>query len=248
MAEITFIANQNIASTHKLIAHELGSGLGFYGADYGVSVPIGDRQGSTWLTNSTGTEVTHQLKLHNTKFLTEGSTSVVGTVNADGSTLNLDDLPNYLTPLNIRFTHTEAVRVQNCKLRIFDRSDITDHADGVVTYVFEARHPADGPTTSISNLSHRGITDGDYWTVYDATVSDDPADMTFTSSPGISGFNSTSADSSDTDKWNNPSDQTDLLGNLHTSVQHDWYTAISAEPVTIGSKTNFGLYFTLEYL
>jgi hypothetical protein len=31
-------------------------------------------------------------------------------------------------------------------------------------------------------------------------------------------------------------------------MRHDWYVALSAEPNTIGSKTQYGLYFTLEYL
>ena len=34
----------------------------------------------------------------------------------------------------------------------------------------------------------------------------------------------------------------------HQSLQHDWYVALSASPESIGSKTDFGLYFTLEYL
>lgn len=33
-----------------------------------------------------------------------------------------------------------------------------------------------------------------------------------------------------------------------TSTQHDWYLAISASPDSIGSKSNFSLYFSLEYL
>ncbi len=250
MAEIKFYANINVDNSNKLIAHELGSGLGFYGADYGVSVPIGSRQDSTWITNSTGTEASHQLKLHNNKFLTAGvAAGATGTVSANGSTLDLDNLPNYLAPLNIRFTHTEEVRVQNCKLRIFDRNNVSNHASGVITYVFEARHPSD--TVTETNLDHRGVTDGDYWTEFDSADSASPADMVFTDSPGISGFSSSNADSdvSDQSKWNSVSDiPSPLEGALHSSTQHDWYTAISAEPVTIGSKTDFGLYFTLEYL
>ena len=249
MAEIKFYANINVDNSNKLIAHELGSGIGFYGADYGVSVPIGSTQDSTWITNSTGTEATHQLKLHNTKFVDKGTTSTEGTVLVNtsiGTATNLDKLPNYLAPLNIRFTHTEAVRVQNCKLRIFDRSNIATHAVGVTTYVYEARHPADSP--SVTHLDHRGITDGDYWTEFASDVT--MADMIFTDSPGISGHSSSVADTDHTGtKWNSSDDApSPLQGNLHESTQHDWYTAISAEPETIGSKTDFGLYFTLEYL
>ena len=45
-------------------------------------------------------------------------------MSANGVERYLNELPNYLAPLNIRFTHTEAVRVQNCELKIFDRSDV----------------------------------------------------------------------------------------------------------------------------
>ena len=30
--------------------------------------------------------------------------------------------------------------------------------------------------------------------------------------------------------------------------QHDWYVALSASPISIGSKTDFALYFSVEYL
>ena len=247
MADIKFYANINADNSNKLIDHTVGSGLGFYGADYGISVPIGKRQDTTWLTNSTGTESTHQLRLHNTKFNTKGDTGTQGKSESNGgSAKNLDTLPNYLAPLNVRFSHTEAVRVQNCKLRIFDRNSITNHASGVVTYVYEVRHPLDSETSN--SLNHRGITDGHYWTEFDSADSSSPSDMKFTDSPGISGFNSDSTDSANTaTKWNDATDAA-LLGSTHASTRHDWYIALSAEPVTIGSKTDYGLYFTCEYL
>ena len=33
-----------------------------------------------------------------------------------------------------------------------------------------------------------------------------------------------------------------------TQTQHDWYVGISATPTGVGSQTNFGIYFTTEYL
>ena len=41
---------------------------------------------------------------------------------------------------------------------------------------------------------------------------------------------------------------TSTEGVEHAATQHDWYLALSAEPETIGSKTQYGLFFTLEYL
>lgn len=37
-------------------------------------------------------------------------------------------------------------------------------------------------------------------------------------------------------------------GSSTTDDQHDWYIALSASPTSIGSKTLFGLYFSVEYL
>ena len=240
MAAITFYANVNATNSGVLINHGAGSGLGFYGNGYGVSVPIGSQQDSTWLTNSNGTESTNQVQLHNTKMATTGDASTAGTVSSNGLTaINNNNLPNYLCPLNIRFDHSEAVRVQNCKLRIFDRANVDNHASGVVTYVYEGRHPA--TSQAQTNLAHRGRT-ANSWVEYDSTDSSTPADMIFTNSPGVSGLNT---DSTDT---NTDLGYTSTQGAAHQSIQHDWYVAISAEPSIIGSKTDYGLYFTLEYL
>lgn len=239
MAEIKFYANingQGASSDGELINHSAGSGIGFYGSNFGVSVPIGTRQSTTFVTNSLG--VNQGSQLNNTTMVTSGDNSVIGTVSVNGaSAVNLDRLPNYLCPLNIRFTHTEPVRVQNCKLRIFDRNDITRHASGVVTYVYEARHPASVQT--ISNLSHRGRTTNS-WYEFDSL--DAMTDMPFTASPGVSGANTNTQDT-------NPNlGYTSQNGSLHSSARHDWYAALSSEPVTVGSKTQYGLYFSVEYL
>lgn len=239
MAEITFYANingQGVDADGQLINHSAGSGIGFYGSNFGVSVPIGTRQSTTFVTNSLG--VNQGSQLNNTTMISSGDSVNIGTVSINGaSAVNLDRLPNYLCPLNIRFTHTEPVRVQNCKLRIFDRNNIANHASGVVTYVYESRHPSSLQT--ISNLSHRARTQNS-WYEFDSL--DAMTDMPFTASPGISGLNTNSQDT-------NP-----LLGyasqngSLHESTRHDWYLALSSEPVTVGSKTQYGLYFSIEYL
>jgi hypothetical protein len=238
MAEIKFYAN-NVTSTsasgdagYVQINHTAGSGLGFYGGGYGISVPVDTFQDTTFTTNSDGT-ATDYIQLHNCKY-----TATSG-VNADGNSIELDKLPNYLAPLNVRFTHSTAVKVQNCKLRIFDRNDITKHASGVSSMVYEVRHPS--ALQSVTNLNFRGRADST-WLEYDSEDSATPADMTFTSSPGMSGLNT---DSTDTDTGKGYST---TAGSSHTESRHDWYTAISASPHSIGSKTQYGLYFTVEYL
>jgi hypothetical protein len=66
--------------------------------------------------------------------------------------------------------------------------------------------------------------------------------MLLTNSPGVSGRNTNISDTN-----------TDLgyisrSGNALESTRHDWYVALSSEPNQIGSKRDYGLYFTAEYL
>jgi len=239
MAEIKFYANingQGESSDGELINHSAGSGIGFYGGNFGVSVPIGSRQTTTFVTDSLGTDQGSQL--NNTTMVSSGDSVTIGTVSINGAdAIDLDKLPNYLCPLNIRFTHTEPVRVQNCKLRIFDRNNIENHASGVVTYVYESRHPSDLQT--ISNLSHRGRTENS-WYEFDSL--DAMTDMPFTASPGMSGTNTNVQDTNLALGFITNS------GSLLANDRHDWYVALSSEPVTVGSKTQYGLYFSIEYL
>lgn len=240
MADIKFYANitgQGSGAEGELINHSAGSGIGFYGSNFGVSVPIGTRQSTTFVTNAVGANQGSQL--NNTTMVTSGDSNTMGTVSVNGaSAINLDRLPNYLCPLNIRFSHSSPVRVQNCKLRIFDRNNIANHASGVVTYVYEARHPSSLQT--ISNLSHRGRPTLNSWYEFDSL--DAMTDMQFTASPGVSGTNTNTQDTNASLGW------VTQEGSLHAASRHDWYVALSSEPVTVGSKTQYGLYFTVEYL
>ena len=239
MAAITFHANINTASVSTdatLINHTAGSGLGFFGRSFGLSVPVGQFQESTFVSNSNGTA--SGVKVSNTKYL-----SVSGVSHNDGGEIDNESMPNYYAPLNVRFTHSEAVRVQNCKLRIFDRNDIDNQASGVTTKVYELRHP-NGVANTTNALSYRGRSTHD-WLEFDPE--DNMVDMDFTSSPGVSGLNTNAGDAlaSSTDGQAN---YITKEGAAHEAERHDWYLALSASPDSIGSKTQYGLYFTLEYL
>lgn len=236
MADIKFYGNGVAGSESTeadLINHTSGSGVGFYGSTHGISVPIASYQDSTFITNADGTGQGAQL--HNSKYIN------VSGVSADGTaTKQLKYMPNYLAPLNVRFTHSEAVMVQNCKLRIFDRSDITKHASGVLTYVFENRHPSS--LWSVDDLNQHGTSSSaGNWTAFEAGTT--MTAMNLTSSPGSSGTNTNTTDPSD-----NSLGQKTNEGVTHKATRHDWYISLSASPTTIGSKTNYGLYFTVEYL
>ena len=233
MPSIKFYATEPAASSPggTLINHGANSGIGFYGAGYGVSVPIGGRQDTTWVTNEDGTS-SERVQLSNTKYMSSSTVSIDG-----AAAIDLENLPNVKCPLNIRFTHDEAVRVQNCKARIFDRNDITKQASGVTTYVYEARHPSTDQAKA--DLDHKGRS-ANTWYEYDPV--DAMSDMTFTSSPGMSGTNTNTNDTDPTLGY------VVQGGASHASTRHDWYAAISCEPDSIGSKTQYALYFSAEYL
>lgn len=236
MATINFWGNNGgYGQSPSGINHAAGSGLGFYGNGYGLSVPVGRWQDTTFITNANGTAPTNQaLALNNTKFThaNSGETSLAGN-------LPLSGIPNHLVPLNIRFSHNEAVAVQNCKLLIFDRQDITKNASGVTTKIYEARKPA--ATVGAPSLGRGGGFTHE-WETY-IGIAGQPEDFILTNSPGVSGTNALVGESDQAGKaW------LTAEGASHRSVQHDWYVAISASPDAIGSKTDYGLYFTCEYL
>jgi hypothetical protein len=123
--------------------------------------------------------------------------------------------------MNIRFTFDSAVKTQNCELRIFDRTDITAGAEGVTTQVCQIANGGSGVSTSgtlLAPASHPG------W----IAPSGSGVTMALLSSAGSGGLSPSGADTQDT--------------------RHDWYVCLSATPLSIGSKQNFGLYVQLEYL
>ena len=169
MAEITFHANDvDIAADgdSTLISHTAGSGLGFFGGGFGISVPVDQYQDNTWTTNSDGSS--SGIQVGNTQYVSLSGVKY----NGDAVAHETSGIPNRYAPLNIRFSHEDAVRVQNCKLRIFDRKFITNQASGVTTQVLEIRHPHPTPSyTKNANGPLAWRADGeDYgWNMFDAT-------------------------------------------------------------------------------
>mgnify|MGYP003114674531 FL=1 len=246
MAEIKFFGNLPDNAGDTYIDHQ-NSGIGFFGGAFGLSVPVDSWQESTFITDELGE--TAAVELQNTKYVDGDDTKLI---HANGNAQDLDTVPNYFAPLNIRFEHDEAVRVKNCQLRIFDKTDITKHASGVHTAVYEVRHPAASQVDTLA-LNHRGLgTEGspthewDDGFLYVQGTENVVTPLDLTPSPGISGVNGNQSDSD-----NNRLDGIDgasFEGAAHQSLRHDWYVALSASPNEVGSKTDFGLYFTLEYL
>jgi len=204
MAQIQFYAGETTT-----IDNLAGSGLGFYGASFGSSVDVGSYQTTTWITDSAGTSQGPQVD--NITWTHPASGSING---AAGVALTV--IPNYLASLNIRFNHSTAVKTQNAKMYIYDRSSINNAPSGVTCKVAEIIHP-----DTVQNNNGSGDTS---W----ITPAGSGVTVDFVASPGLSGHSPNGTSTQD--------------------ANHDWYAAITASPDSIGSKTQFGLYFECEYL
>lgn len=102
-----------------------------------------------------------------------------------------------------------------------------------LVYIYDRtsiNNPASGVTTAVAEIIHPSLTQvndgsGDVtWSFLEGTG----VTLSLIDSPGISGQRPNGASTSETD--------------------HDWYLAISASPDSLGSKTLYGLYVSLEYL
>jgi len=144
-----------------------------------------------------------------------------GVIGAASSGIGLQAIPNYQSTLNIRFSHTSKVKTQNCEMRIYDRTNINNAASGVTTKVAEIIHPR---VTQFAT----GSGDSQWITPNGSGVV-----ATFANSPGTSGFYA--------------GDGVTVVSTKQ-SARHDWYAAVSASPDSIGNKTKYGLFFSLEYL
>tara|TARA_R100001509_G_C4798265_1_gene192159 strand:+ start:93 stop:734 length:642 start_codon:yes stop_codon:yes gene_type:complete len=144
-----------------------------------------------------------------------------GIIGAASSGIGLQAIPNYQATLNIRFTHDSKVKAQNCEMRIFDRSNINNPASGVTTKVAEIIHPR---VTQFAT----GSGDSQWISPQGSGVV-----AQFASSPGVSGFFAGDGVS---------------VVSTKQSMRHDWFAALSASPDSIGNKTQYGLFFSLEYI
>lgn len=141
-----------------------------------------------------------------------------GILGQTGSGILLTTIPNYQSSLNPRFTHSSAVKVQNVYLYGYDRVSINNPPSGVTLAGAEIIHP-----TLVQNNTGSGDST---WT----TMAGTGTYLTLCPNPGMSGQYAGNGSNS-----------------LWESTDHDWYIGLSASPTSIGSKTQFGLYLSLEY-
>jgi len=154
----------------------------------------------------------------NIKYLNAGS----GIFGQTGSGIGVDAWPFTQASLMVKFSHSSTVRVQNAEIRIYDRSNIANAASGVTTKMAEICHPW---STQTPVTTGSGVNDGRWYTPAGSS-----ATMSLSPSPGPTGL--FVGDGSST----------------YSSTVHDWFLGISASPDSIGSKTKYGLYMSLEYL
>jgi hypothetical protein len=258
-ATITFHAN-GTDGTQSLINHQatVPSGIGFFGDGFGQSVSLNTPQNTTYITDGTGTVSTGR-QLRNTSYVNQAGAgpSDPGLVRAgDGpQTFGLQNLPNIFCPLNIRFENDIPVSTLNPKVIIFDRTSIENHAVGVDTLVYEARHPLQ--STSIGRLTHISSApeaSANQWFDFDSSLNGPPDPLFLTNSPGPSGLNTNASDTSLASLFGPGGDlQHETMGDYQLGGagvydRHDWFLALSAIPRSIGAKREYALYFSVEYV
>jgi hypothetical protein len=142
-----------------------------------------------------------------------------GLVNSASSGVWLTQIPNYLATLQIQFTNASPVKAIQVQAYIYDRTNINNGASGVLTATAQLIHP-----DTIQNNNGSGDTS---WNFPNGSA----VIQNLANSPGISGLYAGNGSNS-----------------TRNDTEHDWYLAISASPNSIGSKTLYGLYVSLEYL
>jgi hypothetical protein len=182
------------------------SGIGFYGDNgFGYAVTVGEYNGTTYITNSNGTN--QGPACDNIEYIHPNSG-----IYHTGVAVHLRGIPNQYATLNVRLTDSSSVSTQNTYLYIYDRNNRDNGPSGVTCQVAELIHPWTTPSpTGSGSVS---------W----VTGNGSSAYLTLSNSPGLSGLISGAA------------------------VQHDWYIALSASPTSVGSKTQFGLWFQTEFI
>lgn len=192
MATITFYGGGGPYA----IANLLNSGIAYFGNGFGTSVSVGEYADQAYISDGAGTQ--DGGRINYTKYFNASSGEING-----GSAVHVKAIPNYLANLNIRFEHGSAVKTQNAKLYIFDRTDKNLDPSGVTTQVYESRHVT----------VDQDIADGsglDTWTyVHGSAVVLDLLD-----SPATSGTSPAGASSTDTrhDWYVNISPSPDSIG------------------------------------
>lgn len=117
------------------IPHTQGSGLGFYGANFGSPLGVGFWNQRTFVSSSDGT--TQGVEADNCMWVS--STGVV--LGNTGSGILPTQVPNHQATIEARFTNDTPVTVPTATAYFYDRSSINNAPSGIVFKVLEIIHP-----------------------------------------------------------------------------------------------------------
>lgn len=163
-AELKFYANgYEIPNTQ-------GSGLGFYGANFGSPLTIGGWNQRTFVTSSDGT--TQGVEADNCQWVS--STGVV--LGSTGSGIHPLQVPNHQATVEVRLTNDTAVTVPTATAYFYDRYSIYNAPSGITYKALEIIHP--GITQDSS-----GSGDTSWLTPAGSSVT-----VSLAPSPGVSGL------------------------------------------------------------
>ncbi len=114
---------------------DTGEALGFFGpGGFGDPLSLNEFNGRTFSTTvngSTGYEECDNCRRISSSGVVIGQT---------GDGINIRNLPNYLATVNLRFTHPQAVLVQNARFIAFDGTNIITPPTGLDVYGAEIIH------------------------------------------------------------------------------------------------------------
>lgn len=164
MATLKFYADGNE------IPNAEGSGLGFYGANFGSPLTVGGWNSRTFVTSSDGT--TQGVEADNCMWVS--STGVV--LGSTGSGIKPTQVPNRQATLEIRLTNDVAVTVPTVTAYFYDRYSIYNAPSGITYKALEIIHPG-------ITQDDTGSGDSTWLTPAGSAVT-----VSLAPSPGVSGF------------------------------------------------------------
>jgi hypothetical protein len=142
-----------------------------------------------------------------------------GILGSAGSGIALTAMPNQQASLEVRATFDSAVQVQSVRAIAYDRVSELSGPSGLVLKMAQLIHP-----DPVQNNNGSGSVT---WT----TSASSGIGLVLANSPGVSGLyagNGTNSTRPDT--------------------THSWFIQLSASPSSVGSKSQFGLFCSFEYL
>lgn len=161
--------NMYIAETDVKI--DIGEALGFFGSDgFGDPLSLNEFNGRTFVTNISGSIAYEECD--NCRRIS--SSGVI--VGQTGTGINIRNLPNYLATVNLRFTHPQAVLVQNAQLIAYDGTNPINAPTGLNVYGAEIIHT--------SRLQTEAGTGDTTWTQMEGSGQQ----LNLVNSPGTSGI------------------------------------------------------------